>query len=66
VAPAHIGLLLLALLSDGAGLTETITVAVLLQPAPLNPVTVYVVVEPGFAVTVAPVVADKPVEGDHV
>jgi hypothetical protein len=51
----------------GNGLTVTATVAVLLQPVtPLVPVTVYVVFEAGFAVTVAPVVADKPVEGDHV
>jgi hypothetical protein len=33
---------------------------------PLVPVTVYVVVEPGVAVTVAPVVALKPVEGLQV
>lgn len=36
-----------------------------MQPAAPDPVTVYVVVEPGAAFTVAPVVALNPVEGDH-
>ena len=39
------------------------TVAALIQPFASVPVMVYVVVEVGFAVTVAPVVADNPVEG---
>jgi len=49
--------------SDAA--TVTVTVCVLVHPAEV-PVTVYVVVEPGLAVTVAPVVALRPVPGDHV
>jgi hypothetical protein len=36
------------------------------HPKLLVPVTVYVVVSDGAAVTVAPVVADRPVAGDHV
>jgi hypothetical protein len=51
---------------NGNGFTVTVAVVVLLQPAALVPVMVYVVVEPGFAVTLAPVVADKPVAGDQV
>ena len=50
----------------GVGFTVTVTVVVPTQPAALVPVIVYVVVEGGFAETLAPVVADKPVEGDHV
>ena len=50
----------------GSVFTLTVTIAVLEQPAALVPVTVYVVVEPGLAVTLVPVVADKPVPGDHV
>lgn len=30
------------------------------------PITVYVIVEPGFAVTLVPVVADIPVDGDQL
>lgn len=48
----------------GVGLTVMVTVAVLEQP-PLDPVTVYVVVELGFALTVAPVDDVRPVVGDH-
>lgn len=44
--------------------TVTTTVVDELQPD-VVPVTVYVVVLAGLAVTVAPDVADKPVEGDH-
>jgi hypothetical protein len=50
----------------GSGLTRTLDVAVSLQPIPIDPITVYVVVLVGFAVTEAPVVALKPVAGDHV
>ena len=50
----------------GIAFTVTVTVAVLLQPAALTPVTVYVVVEDGPAVILDPVVADKPVAGVHV
>lgn len=51
--------------TTGNGVTVTVEVAVLLQPE-VVPVIVYVVVEDGFAVTLAPVVDDSPVEGDHV
>ena len=46
----------------GAGLTVTLTDAVLVQPEAFVPVTVYVVVVVGFAVTEAPVVALNPVD----
>ena len=49
----------------GITFTETCTVAVLLQP-PVVPVTVYVVVATGLAVTFAPLVEDKPSAGIHV
>jgi hypothetical protein len=49
----------------GCALTVTVTVCVLVHPAAEVPVTVYVVVVAGLAVTVAPVVADNPVAGDH-
>jgi hypothetical protein len=50
----------------GFGFTVIIAVAVFVHPFPSVPVTVYVVVVVGFAVTVAPVVADKPVAGLQV
>jgi len=53
------------IIGDGAGLIETVAVDVPLQPAVDVPVTVYVVAVRGIAITVAPVVADKPVDGDH-
>ncbi len=43
-----------------------VALLVLVQPLASVPVTVYVVVAPGLAVTDAPVVADNPVEGAHV
>ena len=43
-----------------------VTFAVLLQPLPSVPVTVYVLVAVGLAVTLAHVVQDKPVAGVHV
>jgi len=49
----------------GVVLTVIVTVAVL-EHAPVVPVTVYVVVAPGVAVTFEPVVALKPPAGDHV
>ena len=49
----------------GRVLTVTITLALLLQPFPSVPVTVYVLVVVGLAVTLAHVVQDKPVAGDH-
>ena len=45
--------------------TVTVTLAVLLQPFEFVPVTVYVLVVVGLAVTLAQVVQDKPVAGDH-
>ena len=47
----------------GLGFTVTVTVAVFVHPFASVPVIVYVVVAVGLAVTVAPVVEDKPVEG---
>ena len=49
----------------GSAFTVTVTVAVLLQPFEFVPVTVYVLVVVGLAVTLAQVVQDKPVAGDH-
>jgi hypothetical protein len=43
-----------------------VSVAVLLHPPLVVPVTVYVVVEVGVAVTLAPVVEDSPIAGPHV
>ena len=48
----------------GRGLTVTVIVPEVLQ-LPFTPVTVYVVVVVGDATTLAPVVADNPVDGDH-
>ena len=50
----------------GKGLTVIICVPVLVQPAVLAPVTVYVVVVVAVQVTDTPVVALKPVAGVHV
>ena len=50
----------------GIGLTVTVRVCVFTHELLLVPVTVYVVVTVGEAVTVVPVVADSPVEGFHV
>jgi len=49
----------------GQWVTVTVTDALLLQVFDAVPVTVYEVVDDGLAVTLAPVVADKPVAGDH-
>ena len=49
----------------GKGFTVTVTVAVPVQPDDVVPVTVYVVVTVGFAVTVAPVVELRFVAGDQ-
>ena len=49
-------------LTTGVVFAVTVTLPVLLQPL-VVPVTVYVVVVDGFAVTLAPVVADSPVDG---
>jgi hypothetical protein len=49
----------------GNGLTVTVTVALFVHPLLVMPVTVYVLVVVGLAITVAPVVAERPVAGDH-
>ena len=51
--------------TTGIGLTVTVTCAVLVHPAAEVPVTVYVVVETGDAVTVEPVVLLNPAAGVH-
>jgi len=53
-------------IAAGKGFTDTVTEEVFEHPFRLVRVTVYVVVLAGVAVTVAPVVADSPVAGDHV
>ena len=65
--PSQTGLVC-KLLSVAKGLTITVMVAVFEHVESLMsvPVIVYVVVLEGFAVTVAPVVEDRPVEGLHV
>jgi hypothetical protein len=50
----------------GRGFTVTVTSSVFTQLLPSVPVTVYVMVLEGVAVTVEPVVADNPVAGDQV
>mgnify|MGYP007001807292 CR=1 FL=1 len=54
VAPLHIAAGLADALTDGNGFTVTLTVAVPEHPAVLVPVTVYVVVELGVTVLLAP------------
>lgn len=51
--------------TTGNGFTVTVDVAVFVHPFTSVPVTVYVVVEVGFAFTLAPVVALNAVAGDH-
>jgi hypothetical protein len=48
---------------DGVGLTDIFIVEVLLQPDTLVPVTVYIVLIAGLAVTDEPVLAARPVAG---
>jgi hypothetical protein len=50
--------------TTGTGFTVTVTCAVAVQPS-ASPVTVYVVVEFGVAVTVEPVAELNPVAGLH-
>ena len=50
----------------GIGLTVIVTVPVFTQPAALVPVIVYIVVLVALHVTVVPVVALSPAEGDQV
>jgi len=52
-------------LTVGSGFTLTVTVAVPLHPLAV-PVTVYVVVPDGLAVTLVPVVAERLEPGAHV
>ncbi len=52
--PAQTALAVEFAVTVGNGLTVTVTFAVLVQPAPLVPVTVYVVVEVGETETVVP------------
>ena len=54
VAPLHIAAGLAVAVTDGNGLTVTLTVAVPEHPAVLVPVTVYVVVALGVTVLLAP------------
>jgi hypothetical protein len=49
----------------GVAFTVTVTLAVLTQPLLFVPVTVYIIVVVGFAVTLAQVVQDNPIAGDH-
>ncbi len=51
---------------EGAEPTVTVTLAVFWQPLASVPVTVYVTVLVNVAVTVEPVVALRPVEGDQL
>jgi hypothetical protein len=56
-----------ATVTTGRGFTVTVIVCVLEQPVVVFvPIMVYVVVDAGEAITVVPVVADKPVTGDQV
>jgi hypothetical protein len=57
VAPTHIAVGVAEAVTVGVGVTINVTVAVEVQPMPLAPVKVYVVVEPGVTVTLAPVSA---------
>lgn len=62
--PAH--MVTLAGVTETVGTVFTVTTTVVdPEHPPVVPVTVYVVVAVGEAVTVAPVVPLKPVEGDH-
>jgi hypothetical protein len=65
-APVHIVADEGVMLTVGSGFTVMVTVVKFVQPAAVVPVTVYVVVAPGVAVTVAPVVWLSPVAGDQV
>jgi hypothetical protein len=62
--PVQIAILEPALIA-GKLFTVTVFAAVLLQPEALVPVTVYVVVIEGVAVTLAPLVAESPVAGNQ-
>ena len=49
----------------GKAFTVTVTLALFWQPLALVPVTVYIVVDVGFAVGLLQVTHDKPVVGAH-
>ena len=53
-------------LTVGGALTVRLRVALPVHPLSSEPLMVYVCVEDGLAVTLLPVVPDKPVPGDHV
>lgn len=57
---------MVAVIVGAVTFTDTVCVAVFTQPLASVPVTVYVTVVVGDAVTLAPVVADSAVFGDHV
>ena len=61
--PVHTAVLAVTVIV-GVEFTETVLVATFVHP--LLPVTVYVIVVVGEAVTLAPVVADRPVPGAQV
>jgi len=63
--PVQIVVALAVIVALGALTTVTVTWSVFTHPFASVPVTVYVVVAVGFAVTAAVFVALKPVEGDH-
>jgi hypothetical protein len=65
VLPLHTGLLLLAVGAGGVGFTVIETVVVEVHE-PAVPVMVYEVLIVGEANTIAPVVAERPVAGNHV
>jgi hypothetical protein len=59
----HPGLVVCTMGVCGKGFTVTVVVSVLEQPLLSVPVTVYVCVAAGSAITEVPIVADKPVAG---
>ena len=63
--PLHIDDAPIDVLIVGSGFTVMVRVAVFTQPLALVPLTVYVVVTVGEAVTFAPVVTLRPVDGDQ-
>ena len=66
VAPAAQSVVAPVTATTGNGVMVSVTRPVSEQPVALVPVTVYVVVVEGLAVTVAPVVAESPVDGLQV
>jgi hypothetical protein len=54
------------IVGTGKELTVTVTLVEFEQPLPSTPETVYMLVRAGVAVTVVPVVALRPLDGDHV